>query len=59
MATKLKRYPKKPKASASADTLQNWLKRCDEIDRENASRKSEAAKKKTLLTKVRARKPKK
>lgn len=39
MATlKMKKYGKAPKKSASISTKENYLKRCKEIDRENARR---------------------
>jgi len=52
MALKLKKYPKKPKASASASTLQNYLDRCKAVDKANAAKKQEHAKKLTLRKKV-------
>ncbi len=59
MALKLKKYPRKPKASASADTLSNYLKKCATIDKENNARKSEHKKKEALAKRVRELKPKK
>ena len=45
MATlKLKKYPKKPKASASVATKERYLQKTKEIDKENTRRKSEKAK---------------
>ena len=41
---KMKRYPKKPKQSASVQVMQRYLDRCREIDKENAKRKSENSK---------------
>jgi len=32
---KLKKYPKKPKANASNETMQNYLNRCKDIDKDN------------------------
>ncbi len=32
---KMKKYPKKPKASASVETMQRYLERCKQIDKEN------------------------
>lgn len=49
---KLKKYPKKPKASASMGTLEKYLQRVKEIDKENNKRKSDAKKKETLKKKV-------
>ncbi|MDO9152347.1 MAG: hypothetical protein Q7U47_01335 [Paludibacter sp.] len=51
-ALKLKKYPKKPKASASVETMQNYLKKRSEIDKENKKRKAETAKKATLRKKI-------
>ncbi len=37
MATKkLVKYPKRPKASASAQTLKNYIQRCKDVDKKNA-----------------------
>ena len=52
MATKLLKYPKKPKAKASVQVLENYLTKCKEVDKKNASRKAEAAKKATLRKKI-------
>lgn len=49
---KMKRYPKKPKASASVATMENYLQRCKAIDKENAQRKAENTKKDTLRKKI-------
>lgn len=49
---KLKRYPRKPKSNASVTTLQNYLDRCKEIDKENARRKQQNAKLETLRKRV-------
>ena len=46
------RYGKKPKASASVATLENYLAKCKEIDKKNAQRKAENSKKETLRKKV-------
>lgn len=37
---KMLRMPKKPKASASIESKENWLKRVAEIKKENAKRAS-------------------
>lgn len=37
---KLLKYPKKPKANASVSTMENYLKRVSEINKENAKRKA-------------------
>lgn len=53
MATKkLLKYPKKPKASASVQTLQNYIVRCKEVDRKNADIRKEATKRETLKKQV-------
>ena len=57
MATKLLKYPKKPKATASADTIKNYFQRCKEVDRDNAKRKREDADKKKMQTKLRNFRP--
>ena len=49
---KLKRYPKKPKASASVATMQNYLQRVREVDKENSRRKSENSKAASLRKKI-------
>jgi len=51
-ALKLKKYPKKPKASASVATMQNYLKKRGEIDKENKRRKSENKKATDLRKKI-------
>ncbi len=48
---KLKKYPKKPKANASLETMQNYLNRCKDIDKDNkaivaSNKKREELKKK-------------
>ena len=37
----MKKMPKKPKASASVETKKNWLKRANEVKKENARRARE------------------
>jgi len=49
---KMKKYPKKPKASASVDTLERYIDKTKEIDRENAKRKAINSKLETLKKKV-------
>lgn len=49
---KMLRYGKKPKASASVSTLENYLQKCKDIDKKNAQRKAENSKKETLRKKV-------
>lgn len=50
MATKSKllKYPKKPKATASVTTLQNYIDRCKEVDKKNAEIRKQQAKRETL-----------
>lgn len=38
---KMKKLPKKPKASASVETKKNWLKKANEVKKENARRARE------------------
>jgi len=49
---KMLKYPKKPKASASVSTLENYIAKTKEIDKANAKRKAENSKKETLRKKV-------
>ena len=49
---KMKRYPKKPKANASVQVMENYLDRCKSIDKDNAKRKSDNAKASTLRKKI-------
>lgn len=51
---KMKRLPKKPKQSASVETKINWLKRADEVKRENARRAQENKKSAELSRKISA-----
>lgn len=37
----MKKLPKKPKASASVETKKNWLKKANEVKKENARRARE------------------
>ena len=50
---KLKKFPKKPKASASVTTKENWLKRVAEIRKENARIRSDKKKSEALDKKIR------
>ena len=50
----MKRLPKKPKQSASVETKMNWLKRADEVKRENARRVQENKKSAELSRKISA-----
>lgn len=52
------KYPRKPKASASVATKERWLKRCNEIDKENSKREAENKRSKALTEKIRNRKRK-
>ena len=49
---KLKKYPKKPKSSASVAVLQNYIDRCKAIDKDNAQIKKDAQKKEQLKSKI-------
>jgi len=49
---KLLKYPKKPKATASVQTLQNYIQRCKEVDKRNAEIRRENAKRDTLKKQV-------
>lgn len=52
MALKLKKYPKKPKASASVTTLENYIAKCKQVDKDNAQIKSSKTKRANLLKQV-------
>ncbi len=41
MALKMKKLPKKPKASSSLSTKENWLKRANDVKKENERRRRE------------------
>ena len=49
---KLKKYPKKPKASASLAVLERYLERRKEVDKANAKIKADANKKASLRKKI-------
>ncbi|VBB45217.1 conserved exported hypothetical protein [uncultured Paludibacter sp.] len=49
---KMKRYPKKPKATAGVSVMENYLNRCKEVDKENARRKAENGKRDTLRKRI-------
>lgn len=51
---KMLRLPKRPKQSASVEAKQNWLKKADEIKRENARRAQENKKSADLSRKISA-----
>lgn len=53
----LRKYPKKPKASASADTIKNYFARCKEIDKENAAKKREHSERESLARKLKNFRP--
>lgn len=38
---KMKKLPKRPKATASVETKKNWLKKANEVKKENARRARE------------------
>ena len=50
---KLKKLPKKPKASASVATKDNWLKRVAEIRKENARIRADKKKSEALDKRIR------
>jgi hypothetical protein len=52
MALKLKKLPRKPKASASVAVKENWLKKAAEIKKENARRIAAAKKSKELSNRI-------
>ena len=54
MAKKILKYPKAPKQSASIEVKENYIKRCKEIDKENAKRKAEQKKSEDLSKKIAA-----
>lgn len=49
---KLKRYPKKPKPSASVEVKERYLKRVLEIDKENAKRRALKKKSEALSKRI-------
>lgn len=49
---KLKKYPKKPKASASLSVMERYIERCKEVDRYNAALKKDEEKRKNLKKKI-------
>lgn len=49
---KLKKYPKKPKASASVDVMKRYLERCKVIDKDNAPIKKALKDKEALKKKI-------
>jgi len=52
MATKKKKYPKKPKASATVKTMQNYLDRCKQVDKANAEIEKVKKQKEALRKKI-------
>lgn len=54
---KLVKYPKKPKASASRETIENYFRRCREVDQENNRRKSEKKAHDAAVARLRRFKP--
>lgn len=49
---KLKKYPRKPKATASVATLENYLAKRKQIDKENSTIKAQKAKHESLRKKI-------
>lgn len=54
---KLKKYPRKPKQSASLSAFQNYKARCKEIDKENAQIERDNKKREQLKKEIRNYKP--
>lgn len=54
MSKKLKKYPRKPKASASVESKKRFLERVKEIDRENAKIVADRRESKKLTEKIRS-----
>ena len=54
---KLKKFPKKPKRSASAESLKKYFKRCEEIKRENLKKITIEKMRQALLKKLKNYKP--
>jgi hypothetical protein len=46
------KYPRKPKATASVATMENYLKRVKEVDKKNAENEREYKKALTLREKI-------
>jgi len=49
---KMLKYPRKPKAKASVAVMENYLKKRNEIDKENKKRKAENEKHDRLRKKI-------
>jgi hypothetical protein len=49
---KLKKYPKKPKASASVEVMKRYLERCKAVDKDNAPIKKALKEKEALKKKI-------
>ncbi len=49
---KLLKYPKKPKATASVTTLENYIARCKEVDKKNAEIRKQNQKREALKKQV-------
>ncbi len=52
MATKFKKLPKKPKASASVATMENYLRKVAEVKKFNQKVKSDKVRKESLRKKI-------
>lgn len=50
--SKFKKYPKKPKASASLETHKRWLEKVKDVDRYNAQIKKDAQTKAAIRKKI-------
>lgn len=59
MATKLKKHPKAPKATASLEVWENYKKRCEQVNKDNAPIIAARKKKVTVIAAVKKIKEKK
>ncbi|MEI7504108.1 MAG: hypothetical protein WCJ61_12575 [Paludibacter sp.] len=59
MATKLTKFPKAPKATASLAVWENYKKRCDEVNKTNAPKIASDKKKKSIIDATKKLKAKK
>lgn len=51
MALKKKKYPKKPKASATLKSWENYAAKCKEVDKYNSQLEADKKKKETIIKK--------
>lgn len=52
MALRFKKYPKKPKKSASTQTLKNWLNKVKDVDKHNAAIEKERNERNKLINQI-------